>query len=152
MGVLAEILLFAASARLPLVVTPLRLIGVGAAGALLRWSGMATSPPVLILFLLQALHGLSFGATFLVRSRSPRGWPRPAGVRHRPARRYLNHLGSRDGRGDDRFGPALHRLGKPCLPRHGSSRRRRGRLCGGREPLPVGEFKAATRCMTPAFL
>jgi len=64
-GVLAEIALFALSGRLPPQIGPLALIGLGALGAVVRWSIMATDPPWLLLPLLQCLHGLSFGATFL---------------------------------------------------------------------------------------
>jgi MFS transporter, PPP family, 3-phenylpropionic acid transporter len=63
--VLAEIALFAASARLMTRLRPLDLIGVGAVGAVLRWTAMAFDPPTLLLPFLQCLHGLSFGATHL---------------------------------------------------------------------------------------
>lgn len=62
-AVLAEITLFGASARLPL--GPAGLLALGAAGAVVRWSAMALGPPVWLLVVLQCLHGLSFGATFL---------------------------------------------------------------------------------------
>jgi PPP family 3-phenylpropionic acid transporter len=62
-GVAAEIVLFAVSGRLAL--NPLALIGLGAAGALLRWVAMALNPPELLLPVLQCLHALSFGATHL---------------------------------------------------------------------------------------
>jgi len=64
-GVLAEIVLFALSGRLPAGVTPSVLITIGAAGAVLRWLAMAFAPPGPVLVLLQVLHGLSFGATHL---------------------------------------------------------------------------------------
>ncbi|MGZ8396987.1 MAG: MFS transporter [Rhodoplanes sp.] len=64
-GVLAEIGLFAASGRIMVRVRPLDLIGVGALGAVLRWTAMAFDPPALLLPWLQCLHGLSFGATHL---------------------------------------------------------------------------------------
>jgi PPP family 3-phenylpropionic acid transporter len=65
-GVLAEIVLFAVSGRLPASVTPGVLIMIGAIGAVLRWSAMAFGPlGPLPLLLLQMLHGLSFGATHL---------------------------------------------------------------------------------------
>jgi MFS transporter, PPP family, 3-phenylpropionic acid transporter len=62
-GVLAEIILFALSARLSL--GPVALCLVGAAGAAIRWCAMAFDPAPLLLPLLQCLHGLSFGATHL---------------------------------------------------------------------------------------
>ena len=65
LGVLAEIALFAFSARLPVSFTPAVLLLIGAAGALIRWSAMALNPPAAMLPLLQCLHGLSFGATHL---------------------------------------------------------------------------------------
>ena len=65
LGVLAEIVLFALSARLPAAFTPSVLILIGGAGALIRWIAMAFGPPGALLPLLQCLHGLSFGATHL---------------------------------------------------------------------------------------
>jgi PPP family 3-phenylpropionic acid transporter len=65
LGVLAEIALFALSARLPPAFTPKALILAGAAAAVIRWSAMALDPPVLVLPLLQCMHALSFGATHL---------------------------------------------------------------------------------------
>jgi PPP family 3-phenylpropionic acid transporter len=64
-GVIGEIVLLAMSSRLPNRLSPLGLIGLGAAGGTLRWAAMALDPPVALLPLLQALHGLSFGATHL---------------------------------------------------------------------------------------
>ncbi len=46
-------------------VRPATLMLVGGAGALLRWSLMATSPGLLLMVPLQALHALSFACTFL---------------------------------------------------------------------------------------
>jgi MFS transporter, PPP family, 3-phenylpropionic acid transporter len=63
LGVLAEIVLFAVSARLPFA--PTALIAIGAAGAVIRWSAMALAPPAAALPALQLLHALSFGATHL---------------------------------------------------------------------------------------
>jgi MFS transporter, PPP family, 3-phenylpropionic acid transporter len=65
LGVLAEIVLFALSARLPAAFSPSVLILIGGAGALVRWTAMALGPPGALLPLLQCLHGLSFGATHL---------------------------------------------------------------------------------------
>lgn len=62
-GIGAEIVFFAVSGRLARY--PIALIGVGAAGALLRWTVMGLNPPVLVLPLVQCLHALSFGATHL---------------------------------------------------------------------------------------
>jgi PPP family 3-phenylpropionic acid transporter len=62
-GVGAEILLFAFSGRLAL--SPIGLIALGAAGALVRWIAMGLDPPAVALPALQCLHALSFGATHL---------------------------------------------------------------------------------------
>jgi MFS transporter, PPP family, 3-phenylpropionic acid transporter len=78
LGVLAEIVLFAFAGRLPAAVGPAALLGIGAAGGVMRWTVMALDPPTLLLPLLQCLHALSFGAThlgamgFLARA-APRG-------------------------------------------------------------------------------
>jgi MFS transporter, PPP family, 3-phenylpropionic acid transporter len=64
-GVLAEIILFSVSGRLPAALSPTLLLRVGALGAVIRWSAMAFGPPAAVLPLLQCLHGLSFGATHL---------------------------------------------------------------------------------------
>jgi PPP family 3-phenylpropionic acid transporter len=65
LGVAAEIVLFAFSARLPAALGPRALLAIGAAGAVVRWTAMAFDPPGGLLPLLQCLHGLSFGASFL---------------------------------------------------------------------------------------
>src|SRR5262245_32266269 len=65
LGVMSEIALFALSARLPSTITPLALLMVGAAGAAVRWSVMATAPPAILLPALQCLHAFSFGTTQL---------------------------------------------------------------------------------------
>ncbi len=62
-GVLAEIVLFSVSGRLPL--GPTTLLRLGAAGAVIRWTAMAFEPSPAVLPLLQCLHALSFGATHL---------------------------------------------------------------------------------------
>jgi len=65
LGVIAEIALFALSARLPSRIAPPAMLFVGAAGAVVRWSVMAAAPPAILLPVLQCLHALSFGATHL---------------------------------------------------------------------------------------
>jgi PPP family 3-phenylpropionic acid transporter len=64
-GVVAEIVLFALSARIPVAFGPTLLMATGAAGALVRWVAMAFDPPVAALPALQLLHAASFGATHL---------------------------------------------------------------------------------------
>ena len=44
---------------------PWSLLMVGSAAAILRWSAMALAPPLWLLWPLQALHALTFAATFL---------------------------------------------------------------------------------------
>jgi PPP family 3-phenylpropionic acid transporter len=62
-GVVAEIALFAISARLAL--KPVALLFAGAAGGVVRWGMMAFDPPAPMLPVLQCLHAFSFGATHL---------------------------------------------------------------------------------------
>ncbi len=64
-GVLAEIALFIWAAIFLRRFGPAGLILLGAAGAVLRWTVTAFDPPLWLLFPVQALHGLSFGATHL---------------------------------------------------------------------------------------
>jgi PPP family 3-phenylpropionic acid transporter len=65
LGVLAEIVLFAVSGRLPPFFQPITLLMIGAAGGVLRWVAMALNPPDAVLPFLQLLHAASFGATHL---------------------------------------------------------------------------------------
>jgi PPP family 3-phenylpropionic acid transporter len=65
LGIIAEILLFAASGFLSKLISPLAFIVIGAAGAVLRWGMMAFDPPLILLPALQCLHALSFTATHL---------------------------------------------------------------------------------------
>ena len=65
LAVIAEIALFAVSARFPQRIGSLGLIGVGAFGAVLRWGVMSFNPPLMLLPMLQLLHAFSFGATHL---------------------------------------------------------------------------------------
>jgi PPP family 3-phenylpropionic acid transporter len=65
LGVIAEIVLFAVSGRLPPFFQPTVLLMIAAAGGALRWAAMALDPPALLLPWLQLLHALSFGATHL---------------------------------------------------------------------------------------
>jgi PPP family 3-phenylpropionic acid transporter len=64
-GVVAEILLFAVSARITARIGASGMILIGALGAMLRWTAMALDPPAVLLPVLQCLHALSFGATHL---------------------------------------------------------------------------------------
>lgn len=64
-GVAAEIGLFATSASLLNRFGDAGLLIIGGIGAVLRWTAMAFDPPFWLLFPLQALHALSFAATYL---------------------------------------------------------------------------------------
>jgi PPP family 3-phenylpropionic acid transporter len=64
-GIVAEIVLFAASGFLGKFIGPLAFVLIGACGAVLRWGLMATDPPLLLLPVLQCLHALSFTSTHL---------------------------------------------------------------------------------------
>ena len=65
LGVVAEVALFAVSGRAVKLFTPSGLILLGAGAAVVRWAGTALDPGVFSLAVLQALHGLTFGATHL---------------------------------------------------------------------------------------
>jgi PPP family 3-phenylpropionic acid transporter len=65
LGVLAEIVLFALSVRLPKSLPPTALLAIGGVGAIIRWTAMAFDPPVALLPALQLLHAASFGAAHL---------------------------------------------------------------------------------------
>ena len=64
-GVLAEIVLFAFGGALAARLGPARLLAIGAAAGIVRWSVLALSPALPVLAAVQALHALSFGAAHL---------------------------------------------------------------------------------------
>jgi PPP family 3-phenylpropionic acid transporter len=64
-GVIAEILLFAASRRVIARIGAINMVLLGGFGAILRWTAMAFDLPAALLPVLQCLHALSFGATHL---------------------------------------------------------------------------------------
>jgi PPP family 3-phenylpropionic acid transporter len=64
-GVVAEIVLFAFAARVAGRFGPVQLTMIGGVAALIRWICTSFDPPLGLLFLLQAMHGLTFGATYL---------------------------------------------------------------------------------------
>ena len=64
-GVVAEIVLFALSPRLPATLAPTALMAIGAGGAIVRWTAMAFEPATAALPALQALHAASFGVAHL---------------------------------------------------------------------------------------
>jgi PPP family 3-phenylpropionic acid transporter len=64
-GVASESLLFLAAGRyFSAGKDPALFLIAGAAGAILRWISMSFDPGPILLLLLQAMHGLSFGATY----------------------------------------------------------------------------------------
>lgn len=64
-GVVAEIAVFAAGGWLVARLGGVGLLALGAAGAVARWAGLAFAESLPVLFALQALHGLTFGAAHL---------------------------------------------------------------------------------------
>jgi MFS transporter, PPP family, 3-phenylpropionic acid transporter len=64
-GVLAEIALFASGDAVFRRLTPQRLLALAGAGTVLRWSLSALGSDLALLLPAQALHGASFGATYL---------------------------------------------------------------------------------------
>ena len=64
-GVIAEIFLLTRVKRLAKRFSPAVMIGIGALGAVLRWTLTALEPSVPVLFAVQTLHALTFAATYL---------------------------------------------------------------------------------------
>ncbi len=64
-GVIAEIVLFAYARRVGRWVGPVQLLAIAAGAAVIRWTITAFDPPLALLFLVQSLHGLTFGAAHL---------------------------------------------------------------------------------------
>ena len=63
-GVVAEVFLFAVSARLS-ALAPTLMIAIGAGGAVIRWVAMAFEPSPAWLWAIQVLHACSFAATHI---------------------------------------------------------------------------------------
>jgi PPP family 3-phenylpropionic acid transporter len=64
-GVMAEVLLFAFSSAIMARVTPATLLVIAAAAGVLRWSVISATANPFLLFPIQTLHALTFGATHL---------------------------------------------------------------------------------------
>ena len=64
-SVITEILMFAFSRHFYRAFGPLRLIVIGTACAVIRWTVIGLGPPIAIMFLVQMLHAGSFGLTHL---------------------------------------------------------------------------------------
>lgn len=62
-GVIAEILLFVFAERIGQRFGAVHFVLLGGVAAVLRWTCTAFDPPLAVLFVLQCLHGLTFGAT-----------------------------------------------------------------------------------------
>ena len=120
LGVIAEIVLFAVSGRLPPFFQPSVLLMIGAAGAALRWAAMALDPPALVLPWLQLLH-----AAVVRRHPSRRARLRRAPRAGRAGRDRARLSGDRarhgDGGGDRAVGLALRRLRRARLRGDGAS-------------------------------
>ncbi|WP_371346667.1 MFS transporter [Ancylobacter sp. IITR112] len=65
LGVLAEVVLFHYGTRVTRRLGPEKLLLIGGLAGVLRFSVMAMDPPLLFLLLLQPLHALTFGCTYL---------------------------------------------------------------------------------------
>jgi MFS transporter, PPP family, 3-phenylpropionic acid transporter len=64
-GVAAEIALFAFSGAIVRWLGPMRLFAIGALAGVVRWTALGLSTDVTLLFAVQLLHALTFGATHL---------------------------------------------------------------------------------------
>ncbi|MGB0694176.1 MAG: MFS transporter [Rhodospirillaceae bacterium] len=64
-GVIAEVVLFAASAKAMGRLGPYGLLWIGAIAGLIRWPILALTTDPIVLSLVQTLHGLTYGATHL---------------------------------------------------------------------------------------
>lgn len=64
-GVVAEVILFAVGAAVLRYSGPMRLIMLGGLAGVLRWIGTGLDDGLPVLFILQALHAFTFGATHL---------------------------------------------------------------------------------------
>jgi MFS transporter, PPP family, 3-phenylpropionic acid transporter len=65
LGVMAEIVLFSFSNRVVAWIGPVRLMAIGAACGIVRWTAIALSPPLWLLMPIQFLHAGTFGAAHL---------------------------------------------------------------------------------------
>lgn len=64
-GVFAEVMLFSVSGRAVARIGAVRLIALGGAASIVRWSLMAFEPPLAALVPLQLLHGATYGASHI---------------------------------------------------------------------------------------
>jgi MFS transporter, PPP family, 3-phenylpropionic acid transporter len=64
-GVIAEITLFAHAGRIVQHIGAVQLILIAGAAGILRWTVTAFDPPLAVLFVIQTLHGLTYGAAHI---------------------------------------------------------------------------------------
>src|SRR3546814_8893414 len=64
-GVIAEVLLFACGAKVVQRLGPARMLLLGALAGVVRWTLLAASTDLAVLFAAQALHAFTFGAAHL---------------------------------------------------------------------------------------
>ncbi len=139
-GVVAEIVLFAMSGRLPPMIRPTTLLMVGAAGAALRWTAMALDPPALLLPFLQTLHALVIRRELSRRALVCRA-PGSAGAGSDRARLPCRRVRRGHGGGDGVVRAALRGLRRGRLRGNGASGDRWRRLRGC--SAPNGSTRAA---------
>jgi MFS transporter, PPP family, 3-phenylpropionic acid transporter len=64
-SIICEIALFAYSGSVVRRIGPVEMIVLGSVAALVRWIAMGFDPPLALLFVLQAMHALSYGASHI---------------------------------------------------------------------------------------
>ncbi len=64
-GVITEVILFAYGKRVSRIVGPVQLMVIAGVASVLRWTATAFDPSLPLLFMVQALHGITFGAAHL---------------------------------------------------------------------------------------
>jgi PPP family 3-phenylpropionic acid transporter len=93
---------------------------LGGAAALLRWTAYAFAPPLWLLFPLQALHALTFAASFMASLRLIERLAPPQSASAAQAINSALSAGFMLGVGTLAAGPAVRRLRDQGLPGHGA--------------------------------
>jgi PPP family 3-phenylpropionic acid transporter len=88
-GVVAELVFLWFMEPLRRALGPQKLVIAGGLGAVTRWTCLALSPPLWLLFPLQVLHALTFTATFMGSLALSRGLSAAAGVRTPPRKALI---------------------------------------------------------------
>ena len=91
-------------------VGPELMLVLGGAGAMIRWTALAFSPPLWLLFPIQALHALSYTATFLASLRLIERLSPPESASAGADAQRFGFQRPADGPGDHRLGAAVRRL------------------------------------------